>query len=320
MKFAGAIGLSVVLCLAGRAQAQTARAQADPATSAPLQVAFTFDDLPAHGPLPPGEFRPEPVRSILSTLKAEHMPPVYGFVNGFRVAEYPYQIELLREWIASGNPLGSHTWSHPALDQTSAKKYIANIAENEPILRKLTKDEPGPRGDWHWFRYPYLEEGNTLAKRDAVRGYLFAHDYKIAEVTIDFGDYMWNDVYARCAVKHDEAAIGSLHDSYLATAAEYITYSRTISHRLYGRDIPYVLLLHVGAFDAKMLPDLIALFRSRGFEFVTLPQAESDPVYSVDPKIAYPGGGLLLELDATKRKVDTPDASEPEKQLDAMCR
>jgi peptidoglycan/xylan/chitin deacetylase (PgdA/CDA1 family) len=279
------------------------------------QVAFTFDDLPAHGPLPPGEFRPEPIRSILKTLKTENMPPVYGFVNGFRTAEYPYQVKLLRDWIASGNPLGSHTWSHPALDQTSAKKYIANIAENEPLLRKVD-----PHGDWHWFRYPYLEEGNTLAKRDAVRDYLFAHHYKVAEVTIDFGDYMWNDVYARCAVKHDTAAIASLHDSYLATAAEYITYSRTISQRLYGHDIPYVLLLHVGAFDAKMLPQLIALFRARGFQFVTLPQAESDPAYSFDPKIAYPGGGLLLELVATARKVKTPDATEPEAQLAAMCR
>ena len=93
------------------------------------QVAFTFDDLPAHGPLPPGEFRPEPIRTILKTLKTEHMPPVYGFVNGFRTARYPYQEDLLREWIASGNPLGNHTWSHPPLDQTSARKFIANIAK-----------------------------------------------------------------------------------------------------------------------------------------------------------------------------------------------
>jgi peptidoglycan/xylan/chitin deacetylase (PgdA/CDA1 family) len=285
------------------------------AVSSPLEVAFTFDDLPAHGPLPPGEFRPEPIRSILATLKAEQMPPVYGFVNGFRTARFPYQAELLREWAASGNPLGSHTWSHPALDKVSAQAYIANIAENEPLLRVVD-----PHGDWHWFRYPFLEEGDTLAKREAVRGYLLAHGYRIAEVNMDFGDYLWNDVYARCAAKRDTAAIASLHDSYLATADEYITYSRTLSQRLYGRDIPYVLLLHVGAFDAKMLPQLIALFRQRGFRFVTLPEAEADPAYRDDPKMGYPGGGLLMELVAAQRKVDTPDASEPEKQLDAMCR
>ncbi len=311
---------TLIFCGLPPLAAQVSPPASQPATQqaplqAPLQIAITFDDLPAHGPLPPGEFRPEPIRSILKTLKAERLPPVYGFVNGFRVAEYPYQIELLREWIASGNALGSHTWSHPALDKMSAKKYIANIAENEPLLKKVD-----PHGDWHWFRYPYLEEGNTLEKRDAVRGYLFDHQYKIADVTLDFGDYLWNDTYARCAVRHDETSIASLHDSYLATADEYITYSRTLSQRLYGRDIPYVLLLHVGAFDARMLPDLIALFRRRGFQFVTLPQAESDAAYSVDPKVAYPGGGLLIELTASARNVNTPDASEPEAQLNRMCR
>ena len=285
------------------------------AQQAPLQVAFTFDDLPAHGPLPPGEYRPEPVRKIIKVLKTERMPPVYGFVNGFRTAVYPYQTGLLREWIASGNPLGNHTWSHPSLDKSSAKKYIHNIVENEPLLEKVD-----PAGDWHWFRFPYLEEGDTLAKRNAVRDYLQDNHYKIAEVNLDFGDYMWNDVYARCAVKKDEVAISSLHDSYLATADEYITYSRTLSQRLYGRDIPYVLLLHVGAFDAKMLPELIGLFRKRGFEFVSLPQAESDPAYSVDPKVAYPGGGLLMELVATTRNVALPNASEPEDELAKMCR
>jgi peptidoglycan/xylan/chitin deacetylase (PgdA/CDA1 family) len=279
------------------------------------QVAFTFDDLPAHGPLPPGEFRPEPVRTILQVLKTEHMPPVYGFVNGFRTKRYPYQEQLLREWIASGNPLGNHTWSHPPLDQTSAKSFIANIAEDEPLLRRV---DPG--GDWHWFRYPYLEEGDTLAKRVAVRDYLLAHHYRIAEVTIDFEDYLWNEPYARCRAKHDDAAVKSLEQSYLAVANEYVGVFRTLSKQLYGHDIPYVLLLHVGAFDARMLPRLIELFRSDGFNFITLEQAESDPAYAFDPNVGYPSGGTLQELTASVKKINYPDNTKPYKELDRLCR
>jgi peptidoglycan/xylan/chitin deacetylase (PgdA/CDA1 family) len=284
-------------------------------TGAPLQVAFTFDDLPAHGPLPPGEGRPEPVRSILRTLKAEHMPPVYGFVNGFRVRDYPYQRELLTEWVAAGQPLGNHTFEHPSLEEVSAKEFIEDIEKDEKILRQTD-----PQGDWHWFRYPYLNEGETLAKREAVRSWLFAHQYKIAEVTLDFEDYLWNDTYARCAAQHDERAVASLEKSYLATADQFIGVFRGLSHELYGRDIPYVLLLHVGAFDARMLPRLIALFRARGFQFVTLPQAEQDPAYGFDPHIGYKGGGTLEELVAKVKGVNFPDDTYPEKQLDRMCR
>jgi peptidoglycan/xylan/chitin deacetylase (PgdA/CDA1 family) len=285
------------------------------AASAPPQVAFTFDDLPAHGPLPPGEDRPEPIRSILKTLKAEHMPPVYGFVNGFRVKEYPYQIELLREWVAAGEPLGNHTWSHPSLDDSSAKSFIANIAKNEPLLEKVD-----PHGDWHWFRYPFLDEGDTLAKRVEVRNYLFSHHYQVAEVTMDFEDYLWNDPYARCMAKRDESGVNLLEKSYIDVADEYIGVFRDLSKKLYGHDIPYVLLLHVGAFDAHMLPRLIALFRQQGFQFVTLEQAESDPAYSFDPNIGYKGGGTLQELTANVIHVNFPDNTKPYKELENLCK
>ena len=259
--------------------------------------------------------RPEVVKSILATLKREQMPPVYGFVNGFRVAQFPYQIHILEAWHAAGEPLGNHTWSHPELDKLTAPQYEANIAENQTLLRKV---DPG--GDWHWFRYPFLEEGNTVAKREAVRGWLFAHGYRIAEVSMDFQDYLWNEPYARCAAKHDEKAIQQLHDTYLATADEYIGMYRELARRLYGHDVPYVLLMHVGAFDARMLPELIALFRRRGFSFITLPQAMADPIYNVDPKVPTPGGSTFNEMVAAERHVDVPDAQEPETLLDHMCR
>jgi peptidoglycan/xylan/chitin deacetylase (PgdA/CDA1 family) len=279
------------------------------------QVAFTFDDLPAHGPLPPGESRPEVVKSILATLKAEHMPLVYGFVNGYRLRDFPYQIEILRDWHDAGEPLGNHTYSHPGLDTTSAKSFIKDIGKNEPLLEKVDPD-----GDWHWFRYPYLDEGNTLAKRREVRAYLSAHNYRVAEVTMDFEDYLWNEPYARCMIKHNQSAVATLEKSYLGVASEFIDVFRGLSKQLYGRDIPYVLLMHVGAFDAKMLPRLIALFRSKGFQFVTLQQAEQDPAYSFDPNIGYPGGGTLEELVAKIKGVNYPDNTKPYKQLDRMCR
>ena len=278
-------------------------------------VAFTFDDLPAHGPLPPGMARPAVVQSILATLRREGMPPTYGFVNGFRMVRFPYQIGILRAWKAAGNPLGNHTRSHPELDKLSAAAYTRNIARDEATLRDVA-----PHGDWRWFRYPYLEEGDTLAKREAVRGWLFAHHYRVAEVSIDFEDWLWNDAYGRCSAKRDEAALTTLHDTYLATADEYIRVFRELSHELYGRDIRYVLLLHVGSFDAKMMPELIGLFRQRGFTFITLPEAESDPAYAEDPKQPNAGGSTFLEQVAAARNQPVPDNTEPDKQLDQLCR
>ncbi len=323
--------LLAAACAASRAECQAAEpakapaAQTVPVVGAPAgtppgatpppEIAFTFDDLPAHGPLPPGMARPAVVQSLLATLKRERMPPVYGFVNGFRLQRFPYQIHILQAWRAAGEPLGNHTWSHPELDKLSARQYEANIARDEPLLRRLE-----PHADWHWFRYPFLEEGNTVAKREAVRGWLAAHHYQVAEVSMDFQDYLWNEPYARCSAKHDEAAIGTLHDSYLATAEVYMRAFRELAQKLYGRDVRYVLLMHAGAFDARMLPELIALFRSRGFQFITLEQAMADPIYRADPRVPTPGGATFNEMVATQRNVNLPDAQEPEAMLNAICR
>lgn len=97
---------------------------------------------------------------------------------------------------------------------------------------------------------------------------------------MDFGDWQWTAPYARCRAAHDDASVAKLERMYVAAAREAIGYYRGLSHQLYGRDIPYVILLHESPFEARMLPRLIELYRSTGFRFVSLPVAESDAYYA----------------------------------------
>jgi peptidoglycan/xylan/chitin deacetylase (PgdA/CDA1 family) len=286
---------------------------ASPASS--QQMAVTFDDLPVHGALPVGMTRLAIAESILKTLKREKLPPVYGFVNGGRGEEDPSSLSVLKTWRGAGQPLGNHTWAHLDLNKESPEEFGAEVLRNEPLLKSLMG-----KGDWHWLRYPYLHEGDTLEKRRAVRAWLFAHGYKIAEVSMDFEDYLWNEPYARCVAKHDEKSIQKLHDSYLAVADQYYGAFRELSQLVYGRDVKYVLLMHVGAFDARMLPELLTLYRAKGVSFVSLPDAMSDPAYQDDPDIGEPSGGAFLELMMQKKKIKFPPNTKPYKELEAMCR
>jgi hypothetical protein len=175
--------------------------------------------------------------------------------------------------------------------------------------------------DWHWFRYPYLWEGDTLEKRHAIRAYLKEHEYKIAQVTLDFEDYAWNGPYARCADKNDKQAIAWLKESYLNTAREYMALDRKMAKQIFGRDIKYVLLLHIGAFDATMLPKLLAQMKQDGFKFVTIQEAESDPAYQSDPDAALKNGGTLLDQFFDARHLQyPPHADKPIKELQAICK
>lgn len=140
--------------------------------------------------------------------------------------------------------IGSHTWSHISL---TSEAFEQEIAKNEPALETYAQTR-----DWRWFRYPFLWEGDTLEKRRAVRGYLAEHRYRIAQVTLDFEDYAWNDAYGRCFARQDTAAIDWLKQSYLDAAHEYIAFGRQEQVVAFGREIRNALLLHAMDPDAAL--------------------------------------------------------------------
>jgi peptidoglycan/xylan/chitin deacetylase (PgdA/CDA1 family) len=280
------------------------------------KVAITVDDLPVHGDLPSTMTRAEIAKRMIEVFKAKGVPGVYGFVNAKNIGGDQEKADVLATWANSGFPLGNHTFSHIDLNTVSAEAFEEEIAMNEAPLRSFLGT-----GDWHWFRYPYLHEGDTLEKRSAVRKYLSDHGYKIAQVTLDFGDYAWNNPYARCVGKQDTPAIEWLKSSYLSTASSDIALDRKLSVMLFGRDIKHVLLLHIGALDSIMLPDLLDLLKKQGFDFVSLEEAEKDPAYQRDPGAALLHGGTFLEqLTEAEHLNYPPHIDRPIEKLDAICR
>ncbi len=283
--------------------------------AAPQQIAFTWDDLPAHSALPQGETRVEIGRKLISAMQAEHLPPVYGFVNGIAIDREPDSAPMLKNWRDAGFPLGNHTWSHMNLNTMDLVDWEADLVKNEPILDKYAEG-----ADWHWLRYPFLAEGDTPQKRTEARKFLAARGYRIATVTMSFGDYMWNEPYARCVANNDTAAITQLESSYLQAASADTDFRRAMAKTLFGHDIPYVLLMHVGAFDARMLPRLLKLYREKGFTFVSLEDAENDPFYasSIDPSL--PEEPDTLEGAMTARHLPLPNRPKLDPDPDTLCR
>jgi peptidoglycan/xylan/chitin deacetylase (PgdA/CDA1 family) len=280
------------------------------------QVAITFDDLPSHGPLPAGTTREDVTRKILAAFKEAGVPEVYGFINAGKLQQHPEDLKVLQLWREAGQPLANHTFEHMSLNSNTVEAFEDNVEKDEPSLRDLMGKK-----DWHWFRYPYLNEGNTLEKRRAARAYLKAHHYRIAQVTLDFEDYAWNPAYARCSDKKDEKTIAWLRQSYLDTATEYMKLGRQFSQQIFHRDIKHVLLMHIGAFDAEMLPQLLAQMKQQGFTFITLKKAESDPAYKTDPDTPFDDGDTLLGQIVGARHLEAPPhAEKPMKELAAACR
>jgi peptidoglycan/xylan/chitin deacetylase (PgdA/CDA1 family) len=252
----------------------------------------------------------------VATLKAAHAPTTYGFINAKGIQEAPETAEFLDIWRAAGHPLGNHTFSHMDLHTNSVEAFEQDALANEPTL----KSKMGG-GDWHWFRYPYLREGETPEKRHAIAAFLGEQGYRVAEVTLSFDDYAYNDPYVRCLAAKDTAGLDWLKESYASRAAAELSRGREEARRLYGHDIGHVMLLHVGAFQMVMLPKLMELLRDGGFDVVTLAEAQADSAYTAsESDVPTKGGSTLLDRTRAVRGLVPPPGDDTVARLGALCK
>jgi peptidoglycan/xylan/chitin deacetylase (PgdA/CDA1 family) len=171
------------------------------------------------------------------------------------------------------------------------------------------------------FRFPFLSEGNTLPKRDAVRKYLADNRYVIAPVTLDYQDWLWTPPYERCRAKRDASAVGALKTSYLKAAGNALSLARRSSQLAFGRGIPQILLVHLNAFTATQLDQVLTEYEARGAKWVTLGEALKDPAYRVDPATAWPNGKDFLSSVIEARELSYPaHVPPPATELEMTCR
>ena len=303
-----------------------ARAQTDPVTSkessGPTKVAITIDDIPDHGPLVSGMDRDDISRLIIKALKKNGVDHAYGFTNGFFMDDHPEQIAILKDWLGAGYPLGNHTYQHPHLYSMSAQAFTDDIDKQDRLLETLAPFSPLIQLR-HMFKYPFLDEGETLAKRNEVRAYLTSRGYRIAEVTIDYYDWAWASAYVRCVSKNDTKSASWLEDHVVDSADRHLLASKGIARLLFDRDIPQILAIHAKVFNALTLDAVLEHWRQvQSVQFISLEEALADPVYSINPNLPFDYGRPFLEQVAVARHIaidSFKDATYSIERLNGLC-
>jgi peptidoglycan/xylan/chitin deacetylase (PgdA/CDA1 family) len=239
-------------------------------------VALTFDDLPAVGTQNAAAVRAI-TRDILDGLDRHHAPAT-GFVIGQSVDAVTSSggPSILAEWTRRGYPLGSHTYSHIDLSNVTVQAFEADVIANEKILAPAWA--AADRGS-KYLRFPFNHAGETAEKHDAVRAFLAGRGYAIATCTIDTSDYVFNQAYGLMQTRRDAASIAKLRAEYLAYSATEIDYYASLHVQVFGHGTPHVMLLHANRLNADLIDDLLKIFETRGFRFVTLGEAQADPAY-----------------------------------------
>jgi peptidoglycan/xylan/chitin deacetylase (PgdA/CDA1 family) len=274
------LGCLLILLVDSQGQAQNSGA-ANPSTV--RSVAVTVDDLPGAAPGTDhdiGNLRDlERVNRAIPGILHAHAVPAIGFVNEWKLqisGERDARAALLQMWIDAAMDLGNHTYTHPDFDKVTLAQYEDETIRGEVVTRALLAAAGRQE---RYFRHPFLNTGPTLELKVAFESFLSERGYRIAPVTVAVDDYEFNDILGEALDKKDKKLAEKTKAAYLDYVDIVFDFFEDASRKLFGREIPQVLLIHDNEINTQCLDALLKKLERRGYHFVSLDQAMTDPAY-----------------------------------------
>ena len=218
-------------------------------------------------------------RHLLDVLQQHHVP-VTGFVieHSVQALGIPAGRAILQGWIDHGFDLGNHSYTHPDFNDLSAAQMEDQVTRGESTIGPLMHNAGRPL---QFFRFPMNHTGDTRAKHDTLAAFLAQHHYRLAPCTIENEDWMFTERLFRIRAHHDETNADRLIEDYLAFTAAQIDYFAALNKQIFGYEPPEIMLIHDNQLNSETIDRLLTLFEQRGYQFVSLTEAESDPAYTI---------------------------------------
>jgi peptidoglycan/xylan/chitin deacetylase (PgdA/CDA1 family) len=274
------------------------------------QLAITIDDLPRGGDKPgPRDLKDTAAMTAKLTAALQGIP-VTVFINPGQARQYGEDglAALLSLWRKQGAELGNHTFTHPDLNKVPLAEYQADILRAEPAIRQARGGTQS-----RYFRHPFLHTGPSEEVKRGLADFLLEHHYEPAPVTLDTSDWMFASVYLSSKEPR------RVRDEYIRYMDAVTAFFEQRTLEVVGHDIPQILLIHANQLNADAMPDLLAMFRKRGYRIVSLEEALKNPAYQLaDGYTGTNGFSWLHRWAAAKGLPPKREPGEPKWLLDAF--
>ncbi len=249
------------------------------------EIALTFDDAPiADGLYYTGVARTE---TLIAKLKKENVPQVAFYCISSR-ADSAGRMRL-RRYAEAGHIIANHSHTHTRIQQLGATEYIQDVFKADAILRELPRFKP-------WFRFPFLDEGRTLADRDAIRQALSERGYFNGYVTVDNYDWYFERLFQAALREKKKVDYEKLKHLYLEHLWQSLVFYDQMALTALGRSPKHVLLLHENDLAALFVDSLINFLRAKGWKIISPAEAYKDPIAATIPDVLLNNQGRVAAL------------------------
>ncbi|MGI8918579.1 MAG: polysaccharide deacetylase family protein [Pyrinomonadaceae bacterium] len=287
-QFSCALGLSALGIGLGRTLTTAAKDRPE--------IAITIDDFNWNKSV---KLDPDQRNQALLTALRSHGNLKAALFVTCRFADNDKGKELLKEWDRAGHLIGNHSYSHKYLNSSKVTPEIftADIEKCDEIIKSFPHFQKS-------FRFPFLKEGESAAKRDTVRNFLKEKGYRIGHVSIDASDWAIEDRLSARLAKDPAADVRPYRDFYLSHMWERSLYYDDLARKVLGRPVKHTILMHYNLLNALFLGDLLDMFIARGWKLIDAADAFKDPVFSAAPNVVPAGESIIWALAKETGKFD----------------
>lgn len=254
------------------------------------QIALTFDDAPTgQGTILSGTQR---TQMLIEGLSKGGVSGAMFFVLTGNIGDTS-DAARLRAYTDAGHVLANHSHSHPWLRESEPATYLQDIDRAADILSEYESVAA-------FFRFPYLDEGNTPDRRLDVQDGLRARGLQNGYVTVDTYDwYMQSMLNDSMSAGHD-VDMDILGTVYVDVLMQGIEFYDDIAQAQLGRSPRHVVLLHENDLAALFVPQLIAALRADGWDIIPAQDAFDDPISQITPATEFNGQGRIAAIAYTQ--------------------
>ncbi len=249
---------------------------------------------------------------LISKLARRKVPAI-GFLQGSMISDdeklSSLEMKLLRSWRDEGFEIGIGNYKHVWFYDTPYNEYVAGVEKNESVAREILAEKNLPL---RYFSYPYLNTGKNSEERNHFEAWLASRGLTPVKFTIDNQEWMYSFAYNVAKLNRDNEAADKIRAEFIEYMSKMFDHYEAYSQEMFGRDIAQTMVLTPSLLVGDSFDELFGMIEKRGYKFVSMEEALSDPAYQT-PENFYGKAGISWferwQMAQGRKLLDEPQVS-----------
>ncbi|CAN5840886.1 hypothetical protein BH20ACI4_BH20ACI4_26490 [soil metagenome] len=243
------------------------------------KLAVGFVSIPTNRQSKADKSFDETPRLLIEKLN-RHKVPAIGFVNGSLVTDgekiYDQKADVIRLWRDAGLEVGIGNYKHIWFYDTPFDEYAAGVEKNAEITNRILSEK---NQQVKYLSYPFLNTGKTNEDHQRFEAWLEARNLDSVKYTVDNSEWMYSWAYDLAREANDTGKMIEIRADFLKYMSEMFDHYERYSQEMFGRDINQTMVLTPSRLVADTADELFGMLEKRGYEFVSMTEAQTDNAY-----------------------------------------